>query len=318
MRRSIITNLTFPYRKYLNHPVYTYTGLVILYICLVAFLPASKEVMTTYHLNVHEYHILLLTVQLPTIVMWFAAFYGYKKLREYASSIANTKEGTTFVILSRGFHWLAWGLILPSILSLIFSSIANKYHSFYEASIILENYFYLVFPVIAYTVMSDSAQKLISQGKVRSSAISTRALLFLFVALATVYCYLTFRHLDLNHLSSTNNPYYIPVWLLILTVIIPYLYAWIIGLVAAYEYGLFAHQARGIIYRRALQFVALGVLLVIVGSIGYQYLHTVIPRTGHLSLNVILLATYGFYICITLGFGLSAYGATHLKRIEDI
>jgi hypothetical protein len=318
MRWNIIRNVVLPYRKYLNHPVYNYAGLVIIYICLVVFLPASKQVMSTYHLNVHEYHILLLTVQLPTIIMWFAAFYGYKKLREYAASIENTKEGGVFAVLARGFHWLAWGLILPSIFGLTFSSIANRYHSFYEVSIILENYFYLVFPVIAYSVMSDSAQSLLSQVKIKSSRMSMRILLIMFVTLATLYCYLTFRHLDLNHISSTNNPYFLPVWLLIVSMIIPYLYAWIIGLVTAYEYGLFAHQAKGIIYRRALQFVALGVALVIVGSIGYQYLHTVIPRTGHLSLDAILLATYGFYVCITLGFSLSAYGATRLKKIEDI
>jgi hypothetical protein len=290
----------------------------VLLFCLVIFLPASKIVMARYHLSSHQYHILLLTTQLPLIVMWFAAFYGYQKFREYAASITNTKEGSVFSGLANGFYWLAWGLALPPLFGAMFNAIANKYQDFYEASIILENYFYLLFPIIAYTVMSRSAQKLFTQNKARTSELSSRLLLLLFVMLATFYCYLTFRYLDLKHLSSTNNPYYIPGWLLILTMIIPYLYAWIIGLIAAYEFGVYSRQVKGIIYKRALQNVAIGVVLVILGSIGYQYLHTVVPRTGHLSLNALLLGTYGFYACITFGFTIASYGVVRLKRIEDI
>jgi hypothetical protein len=318
VRHAIIKSFKLPYGKYLIHPIYNYLGLVLVLFGLVIFLPASKVVMARYHLSSHQYHILLLTTELPLIVMWFAAFYGYQKFREYAVSIINTREGTVYEGFAKGFYWLAWGLALPPLFGVIFNSIANKYQNFYEASIILENYFYLLFPVIAYSIMSRSAQKLFTLNKARAPELSSRLLLLIFVMLATFYCYLTFRYLDLQHLSSTNNPYYIPGWLLILTMVIPYLYAWIVGFIGAYQFGVYSRQVKGIIYKRALENVATGIVLVIAGSIGYQYIHTVVPRTGRLSLNTLLLGTYGLYAFITLGFMIATHGVMRLKRIEDI
>jgi hypothetical protein len=318
VRWEEIKNVAKTLRQYFSNPIYNFIGFTIVYFALIILLPVNQSVLKAYHLTAYEYHVLLFIVELPLIFVWFSAFYGYHKLKEYSALIHKTKEGAVFKQLTTGSHWLAWGFVLPSMCSLILSAIANRYHSFNDASLIFSNYFNLVFPVVAFSIIADGAHKLVAQGRIKSTFWSVRVLLLVFVTIGTLYCYLTFRYLDLKHLTSTNNPYYLPVWLLITTIIIPYLYTWIIGLSAAYQFGLFAGQVKGIIYRRSLQLAAAGVVLVIIASIGVQYLHSVIPRTGHLSLNYLLIATYLIYLVIIIGFVLICYGANHLKKIEDI
>lgn len=313
-----IKHINQVFNKYFSNPVYNYIGLVITFYLLVLLLPPNYNVMRSYNMTHHEYHILLFIVELPLAIIWFAAFYGYHRLREYSLSIAKTKEGEVFKKLTIGCGWLAWGFVLPSLISLILGALFHYSTSGTTAVIIFENYFSLIFPLIAFTIISDGASKLISQNRIKSSQQSIRLLLFVFIALGVLYCYFTFRYLDLQHLTSSNNPYYMPVWLLIFTLIIPYLYTWLIGLLAAYEYSLFAKYAKGVIYKRAIQFVSLGVILVIIDSIGVQYIHTIIPRTGHISLNSMLVATYLIYFVIVVGFILISLGANKLKKIEDI
>jgi hypothetical protein len=108
------------------------------------------------------------------------------------------------------------------------------------------------------------------------------------------------------------------VWLLVLTIIIPYLYAWFIGLLAAFEITVVARQAKGILYRQALRLLAGGVSVVIAGLITIQYVRSVFPSGGKLSLGLVLLLIYLVYLIVAAGFVLITLGANRLKKIEEI
>jgi len=275
--------------------------------------------MHSYHLSPTAYHVLLLIVELPVMATWLAAFYGYSKLRDYANSIANTPEEAGFKRLTLGIRWLAWSLILPTILSLISNSIANSHQSFHPTAIILTNYFNLFFPLVAFTLMASGVDSLLAYAKWKQSYTQNlKPLLLFFAALGGIYCYLTLRYINLGQPDSRNNTFYLPGWLLLFTIIIPYLYAWFVGLLAAYGLNTLATSAKGVLYRQSLSLLTAGVSLVIASSVGSQYLHIIVPRTGHLSLNVALLIVYVFYLVIILGFVLISLGASRLKRIEEI
>jgi hypothetical protein len=133
-----------------------------------------------------------------------------------------------------------------------------------------------------------------------------------------LYCYLTFRQFNPGSLGSTHNPYFLPIWLLLLTVIIPYLYAWFVGLLAAYEITSYSQQVRGVLYKQALHLLVGGLVAVIAGSILLQYISSVDPSPGHLVLDYRLLLVVLFRIVIGIGFVLIAAGANRLKRIEEV
>jgi hypothetical protein len=110
----------------------------------------------------------------------------------------------------------------------------------------------------------------------------------------------------------------LPAWLMIVSVIVPYLYAWCIGLLAAYEIMVFSVNVRGLLYRRALLFLVIGLVAVILSSIAYQYVNSVVPRTGELVFNYKLLLTLAIRIVSGIGFFVLAIGASRLKKIEEV
>ena len=295
-----------------------YSVLAVIYLLLVFFLPANKIAQHNYHLSSVGYHVLLFVVILPLIGIWFGAFYSYARLRQYSDAIDETHEGHDFSKLTRGFTWLAWGSVLTALSSIILSAIANARPGFLATSIIIANYASLLVPLVAYSYISTGARGLNIRAKVSITGQGAKALILFFMFIGVAYCYVTFRYLDLHSVGSNNNPYYLPAWLMILTVIIPFLYTWFIGLLAAYEIYLYSKHIQGILYQRAMRLLSGGVISVIASSIAIQYLRSAVPRTGHLSLNNVLLIVNIAYIFMAFGYVLISLGARQLRKIEEV
>lgn len=288
------------------------------YILLITILPANKQAMHTYHLSTLEYRVLYFAVAIPAVAVWFAAFFGYAKLQEYAASIKNSSEAGAFAQLATGCRWLAWSLPIPALTAVILNSIANSWPGFHSTAIILNNYVSVILSLIAFSVIGFAARELAKQSKIQFSATSARGIMLVFVVGGVAYCYLTFRRFDPNSLGSTNNPYALPIWLMLLTVIIPYLYAWFVGLLASYEITTYTQQVRGVLYKQALHLLVGGLVAVIIGSICLQYISSVEPSPGHLTLNYRLLLITLFRVVDGVGFVLIAIGALRLRKIEEV
>jgi len=293
-------------------------ALAVLYIVLIFILPANHASMQHYHLSTIEYKIATAALAIPPIAVWFAAFWGYAKLREYSQSIAKSKEGPHFARLGTGCAWLAWSLPLTSIGSLILNGLAYKWTNFHPTAIILTNYLALIIPLIAFLIIGLAARGIVGKLRLNLDLQSARLMMTFFLVSGIAYCFLIFRKIDPANLASTQNSYFLPVWLLILTVIIPYLYAWFIGLLAAYEISLFSTKVRGLLYRQALLLMVIGLVAVIIGSIALQYIGSVVPRTGDLLFNYKLLLTLVVRIVSGIGFFILALGASRLKKIEEV
>jgi hypothetical protein len=274
--------------------------------------------MRTYHLTGFEYRVLYLAVAVPSLVIWFVAFYGYARLQEYARVIKRTDEAPAFGQLARGCMWLAWSLPVSALATYVLDAIADQWGGFHAASIILANYITLALPLLGFSLVGIASKELINRVNARLSPVNARGIMLFFVVGGVLYCYLTFRQFNPGSLGSTHNPYFLPIWLLLLTVIIPYLYAWFVGLLAAYEITSYSQQVRGVLYKQALHLLVGGLVAVIAGSILLQYISSVDPSPGHLVLDYRLLLVVLFRIVIGIGFVLIAAGANRLKRIEEV
>lgn len=292
--------------------------LAVIYVGLIFLLPASQATMKAYGISAFEYHIVLFAVTLPLILAWTAAFVGYAKLRQYVDLIIKTPEGAHFESLATGCKWLAWSLPLTAIFSLALNSIANQWPSFYHPSIIAGNYLTLLFAIVAFSIIGNSSRGLMKQGKLLLSLIGIRVIMLVFLIIGVLYCLLTFQHFDLTNLGATSNPYFLPIWLMVVSVVIPYLYSWFTGLLAAYEIILYSQHANGVLYRQALRLLAIGLVTIIVSSIALQYMSTVQPRVGHLVLSYKVVLSSLFRIIGGAGFVLLAIGAIRLKKIEEV
>lgn len=294
------------------------TFLAIVYCLLIFLLPANHITMQIYHLNPLEYRLILFLISLPSILVWFAAFWGYAALRKYAHALRKTPEGVHFDKLSKGATWLAWSLPLPTIIAILLNAIANNTPNFHPSAIIIFNYISLLLPLVAFSLIGSATRGLLTTAKLKFSLTGTRSIMVVFLAFGVLYCYLTFRRFDLTSLAVSNNAYFLPIWLMVLTVIVPYLYAWFVGLLGAYEMALFSKNVQGLLYRRALRYLVVGLFAVIVSSIALQYINGVEPRVGQLVFDLRLIANTAFRVIGGVGYVLIALGATRLKKIEEV
>jgi hypothetical protein len=295
-----------------------YTILAIAYLSFALLLPANKVAMHNYNLTSGQYHVLMLVVLIPYVAIWFAAFYGYAKLQEYASKISSTPEGPGFKSIANGFQWLAWGLPVPALISLFLSTIADAHQGFLPASLIIANYLSVLVALVAFIYIGQGTRVLTGIAQTRLNNMETRVILAIFLLIGVAFCFFTFQHLNLKSVGSASNPYHLPGWLLITTVIVPYLFAWFSGLLAAYEMLLYGRVVSGVFYRQAMRLLAAGMTSVIASLIFVQYIRSVTPRSGHLSLNSTLLLVNIVYVCMAVGFLLMSIAAARLKRIEEV
>lgn len=292
--------------------------LSVLYICLIFIMPVNHVTYINHVLTPLQYRFAMAAIAIPTILVWFVAFFGYAKLREYSLKIPESKEGPHFNKLANGCMWLAWSLPVIIISSYFLNHIATRTASFHPTAIIVSNYLALIVPLVAFIIISAAAGGMVSSARPNLNLVSARLTMLAFLATGVAYCFAVFRNLDLASLTSPHNPYYLPVWLMILTIIIPYLYAWFIGLFAVYEITLFTLKVRGLLYRQALLSVAIGLVVIIISSIALQYINSVIPRSGILVFDYRLSLTLLFRIIGGVGFIILATGANRLKKIEEV
>jgi len=296
----------------------SYAALAVLYVVLLFLLPVDKQAINGYNLSTDEYRSLLFVVTLPLFAVWCIAFYSYAKLQEYAQAIHGTPESSEFRRLATGATWLAWSLPLPALVFLMLGSIASTHPGFRGASTIISNELRLVMPLVAFSIIGLASRSLLNRARLGLSSSRIRSIMLVFIATGVLYCYLIFRNLGQVTLSSNHNPYYLPIWLVVLLIIIPYLYTWFIGLLASYEMYDYSQHAKGLLYRQALQLLAGGLVTVILSSIALQYLVTVEPHARRLILDYHLVLTTLFQLLGGLGFLLIAVGAKKLKKIEEV
>lgn len=290
---------------------------ILLYVILIFALPANVAVMDKYNLRESQYHILLFLVTLPYMLVWASALLSYDKLKSYCQMLKKTPEGGDFQLITKGIKYLAYGLPVVAIITFCVNSLGNSFPGFKSASIIIINYLALLVPLLTYSVIRKGTHGLLERSRLNFSFGDMRVVIIAMVVAGVGYCFFMFKKINLDNLWSSDNPYYLPAWLVLTTVIIPYLYAWLNGLLAAYELVVFSRQVPGILYRHAVRWLASGVVCVVIGGVGLQYIRTVIPRTGHLSINEAFLMTCFAYILLILGFIFIYIGAARLKRIEE-
>jgi hypothetical protein len=141
-----------------------------------------------------------------------------------------------------------------------------------------------------------------------------RILALSFIILGVLYCYFIIRH----GFDPATSPYHLPLGWLLMTNVVPYFFAWILGLLAVLDIDAYAGKVTGILYRQALRILSAGLLTVIVTSILIQYVNSANLQQGRFIFGAVLVMRYMLYACLAAGFGLVAHSAKKLQQIEKI
>lgn len=304
----------------LSSPYLPLLALIILYVALVFGLPPDPVTLDRLDISATELRLLTATVTLPLIAIWFAAFYGYVHFADYARTIRKSPEGRSYAKLATGLGILAYGLPISAITDSALDYIAQLNPGFIPASTIIDNYVSIIIVLAGFLVIYAGAKSLVTTvPRVFSSPLYI-SFLAGFIALAVGYVYLVLTNPLRTHSTDVSNPaiYHLPDWLIIPTIILPYLLTWFIGLWAA-QYIYHYHKiVKGIIYKSSFLYLSVGLSAVILGSILLQYISAVRNLLLDLALAPLLLVVYAILIAISIGYVLVALGAKKLQKIEEV
>jgi hypothetical protein len=296
-------------------PMRWFAVLLVIVCVLSLALPPDPTVLKNYHISASAFRVVIIFLLVPEALLWYASFYAYTKIKEYTSYIKDSKEGPAFRHICLGMGFLAFGLIVPSIITAPLNYIAQNNSGFKPAAAIISHYMTLLFALVSFSLLRSGSQSLISSdGKSRrGSLLSMRLFAIFFIFLAVFYSFTT-----LHTRRVANNPYFMSVYPLMVTIIVPYLYAWFEGLVSAYNFWLYSINTRGLLYKKAFMQLSVGLATTIIGFIAVQFITSTIGARTDETLGFVLIIVYILLALLLAGLSLMALGTKKLTKIEEV
>jgi hypothetical protein len=173
---------------------------------------------------------------------------------------------------------------------------------------------WLAWALAAFTYMSNGSRSLREVVNKLPSKQVIRGMIAASIIISVAFCTITIDTVQNIH----PNPYRLPLWLILLTIIIPYLYAWLMGFFAVFEMSEYRRMVRGVFYRRALRLLAAGTTCVIIASVILQYMTSSSRYLRRIQLGWPMLIMYTTLIVFAVGFILIAVGTNKLKKLEEV
>jgi hypothetical protein len=293
---------------------YIFLGFIAAYIALVFGVAPSPEVLERYHISSTAARLLNLTVVVPLVVIWITAFFGASKMKEYATAVQDSKEGPSFNALAAGLMISVMSFPLNSAISSALSHLARHNPHLLATTTIIRNYLALGLALIAFYFIGKGAMSLAKMVRKRTPGFHSEVWAVVVIAISCIFTWLIIS----QHPSGNAQAYFLPNWLVVTTIAIPYLYIWYRGALAAYSIYYYHQKVKGSLYKRALIYCAAGIATVIATSVLIQFILVFAERINRLDLTPILLIIYFLILLYAVGYGLIAKGAKKLKTLEEI
>lgn len=291
---------------------YTYLLIVGLYGAITIVPNPSAATIAQYHTSAGSIRMATVFLVAVEAAIWFVGFYAYSKFDSYVKMIKGAKDGNQVEQLRRGVLLIAlWGPVSSTTTSILNYSVQTHVISS-SASIIASHYVGLALPLMAYVCISWGASGLSRLLQQRPSYLSRTLLNIILIYISVIFVRLVFTTPKLQSVYRESG------WVIMLTLVAPYIFMWLTGATAAYELFCYSQKSAGLVYRRLWRLLAIGFGWLIAGSILLQFVTVLMPRLQEISsLGTILLIIYALLLFLSIGFVLIARGTTNLQKIEE-
>lgn len=316
--KSNIKNAVLPLKKrYLRTYTYilAFAGMTLAYLGLTLIPSPDRRVLTQYHLSPASYRWLLYPAIILLVASWILTVVAALGVLNYARLIKNSGDGKGFWIIGIGIIVLSLSQPLGGLITNMINHIERHVPNSVPTLTIINNYLNLFWTGLTLILLAWGAQKLLDIIKRPKDPINNSAWTIFFIVLSSVYSY--FIVIQPIHALLAKRAYFLPDWLLVATIAIPYTCVWYVGLRGAYKLYLYQRNVSGALYKQALNYLAAGFVVVVISSVATRIITTISSRLSQLSLTPILFIVYGLILIYALGFVLIAIGAAKLKRIEE-
>ena len=286
--------------------------------------PVDLDQLAKYNFSLTSYHWLLGSIILLISLIWWVAFYGFSKFKDYAEKIKNRSDGQHLATVANGLEVLAIGVALSSVFSSIIQDITMRNLSLVPRMVIFENYVSLAIAAVAYYLMYTGAKGLVGLVNNNPKADLRRWWFWGYVVLAVLYLIVTLSSDQKSSVATltSHGLFYLPNGLLIITLLLPYVVVWYLAIKGPLLLAFYRQNTKGAIYKAALRGLSVGLMIVVGVTILLQFL-TVITDShssalANASRTTILAFVYLLIVLISVGFLVIARGAKKLKLIEEV
>lgn len=291
---------------------YSYIFFVVAYACLTLIPAPSELILKRYDISAIGLRLIYVTIIILLIFIWFAGFFAYARMSDYAKLIKKDKDGQQIDKLSKGIFLVVMWLPVSFTLSSALNLLAQKHPGALAATTIVNNYVNLLIPLLGFMFIAQGALGLSNLVRAKTDLRILHLIILFLTYISVVYFHLVVST------SNRNLIYHLSFWPLALTLVGPYIYMWVIGLFSSYQIYRYQHEVSGNIYKRGLTLLSLGFSWLIVTSIGFQYLTTLSAHLSKLSFYWLLVIVYSLLLVLSIGFILIALGARKLQKIEEV
>jgi len=289
--------------------------LTIAYLVETILPKPDKAILTHYHLSHASYYWLIDPLAIVLVLIWLVSLYGSLRVKAYARVIDGSKDGKGMNLIGNGLLTQTISLPIISNLSYILNHTAKNHPGLQPTATIIINYISLGLMAAAFILVFAGGQKLFKLVPSRTRQLPRIVWQGVFILASSLYTYLVI--IQPIHHPLDRRAYFLPDWLLVLTIAAPYIFFWYLGVNGAYNMYLFSRNIKGSIYKDALSFLASGVALVVLASVITRIITSLSSRITSLKITPILLIVYGLLAVIAAGYILIAIGAKKLRKIEE-
>jgi hypothetical protein len=294
---------------------YSYLFFLVAYAALTLLPTPLPAVLQQYKVSAVGLKLIYLTIVIIFAVIWSAGFYGYSRLVRYSQLIRREKDGQQIDKIAKGVFFLVMWLPVSSTLSAVLNLVVRRHPELSGTVTIVDNYVSLLLPLVGFIFIGYGAHGL--HGIARRAQAAYNYTLSLGLTAFLTYIAVVYFHLVVST-AQRALVYHLSFWMLTLTIVGPYIFMWAIGLIAVFEIRSYMQKIEGIIYKKSLAHLALGLGWLIITSIIFQYLSTLTSRLSHLSIYMLLAIIYALLLILSVGFVFIALGAKKLQQIEEL
>lgn len=286
-------------------------GCGLLYAGLSLF--ASRGGNPAFHLSNLQTIFMQLTIVIPVIVIWLVALRGAITFKVYANLIKGSPEAAGINRIADGLFW--------TVIYLICIALTGAAVPYFSQSpqlplvLLIRNHAPVLAALVAFILIYAGSHQL---RQITPFTTWTRTTIWLMVAFSLFSLFIALVFIQTpTPVDSRGIPNStLPREVLLFSVLLPYLSAWLMGLLASVNIAKYAKRVNGIIYRAALQDLVRGIVAVVAFGILLQLLTLASRFLVGLSLAPLLLIIYTLLAFYGLGFWFVRSGAKKLTRME--
>ncbi len=271
-----------------------------------------------YHLSAPAVVALIISLLLPIFICWMFAFSGWFYLRVYAKSISSSvPDYQGYRLLGISLSVLALSLLAPAVVTALYDRLMGGQITALRTWV--NTYTALIFPLAAFFLASLGSRHLLASLKLKPEPwIKSLAAIIPMLVFAIFYLGLIFTNpaRQISTIPGLQPTYYLPDFMIVLTIVIPVIATWAFGFRTALNLEHYSHYvspdqkpALVNIYNGLLAIIGSVILEQVISSLGTS-------RLTNLNLSLILAIIYVLLAIIVVGYALIARGAKQLAALK--